>query len=97
MFTSEQVTDEPPSFFGPLDVWHRHENLCFPSGGRVTVTSEAADCPGLFVPVTPWNLHVWTVEGRTGVFAHDLDLIDPGPHPPAALPAAIELRLQDMR
>lgn len=97
MFTSEQVTDEPPSFFGPLDVWHRHENLCFLSGGRVTVTSGAADCPGLFVPVTPWNLHVWTVEGRTGVFAHDPDLIDPGPHPPAALPAAVELRLRDVR
>lgn len=47
--------------------------------------------------MTPWNLHVWTVEGRTGVFAHDLDLTDRGLHPPAALPAAVELRLQDVR
>lgn len=92
MFTSERVTDAPPSYFGPLDVWHRHENLCFLPSGRVSVTPNAAACSGLFVPVTPWNLHVWTVEGSSGVFAHDLDLIDPGPFPGAALPAAAEVR-----
>ncbi len=97
MFTSEHVTDTPPFYFGPLDVWHRHENLCFLPGGRVSVTPNAAACSGLFVAVTPWNLHVWIVEGNSGVFAHDLDLIDPGLFPGAVLPAAAEVRAAGQR
>ncbi|GBD22877.1 hypothetical protein HRbin29_00523 [bacterium HR29] len=91
MFTGERVTETPPSYFGALDVWHRHENLCFLPGGRVSVAPNTAACSGLFVAVTPWNLHVWIVEGSSGVFAHDLDLIDPGPYPGAVLPAAADV------
>lgn len=94
MFSSESVTDEPPSFFGPLDAWHRHENLCF-TIAAVAVKEGAADCTGLFVAVTPWNLHVWTAPVASGVFAHDFEPIDPGPFPGATQPAAIEVLLRN--
>lgn len=91
MYSSEQVTDEPPAFFGALDAWHRHENLCFTATG-VTVTESASACRGgLFVKTTPWNLHVWTAPGATGVFAHDFPPIDPGAYPGATQYAAREL------
>lgn len=89
MFSSEKVTPEPPSFFGPLDVWHRHENLCF-TPNAVSVKENAAECPGIFVKDTPWNLHVWTLADAPGVFAHDLPAISPGAFPGAVLPAAME-------
>ncbi len=93
MFLAEGVTEEPPSYFGPLDAWHYHENLCFVgSGVRTTATRE--QCPGVFTPRTPWQLHVWTFPTRGGVFAHDMPEIDPGTNPGAVLPAAQELRVQ---
>jgi len=94
MFSSESVSDEPPSFFGALDAWHRHENLCF-TIASVAVKASAAECVGLFVPVTPWNLHVWTAPGADGVFAHDFAPISPGPFPGATRPAAVELLLRN--
>lgn len=93
MFSSENVSDTPPSFFGAIDVWHRHENLCFVAGG-VSVQPDAASCRGTFVRTTPWNLHVWTMPGASGVFAHDFPPISPGAYPGAVLPAATELRVQ---
>jgi hypothetical protein len=93
MFLAEGVTAEPPSYFGPLDAWHYHENLCF-VGSAVRVTSSQAECPGLFTARTPWQLHVWTVPTAGGVFAHDMPEIAPGAYPGAVLPAAQELRLQ---
>ncbi|MGE3075918.1 MAG: hypothetical protein AB7N24_08535 [Dehalococcoidia bacterium] len=95
MFIAEKVSDTPPSYFGPLDVWHRHENLCFVAGGRVTVTASAAECRGgLFVKETAYQMHVWVAPGGTGVFAHDFEPITPGAFPGATLPAASELRVQ---
>ncbi|MGE0597921.1 MAG: hypothetical protein AB7J35_12260 [Dehalococcoidia bacterium] len=95
MFLAETVSDAPPSYFGPLDVWHRHENLCFVAGGRVSVTASAAECRGgLFVKQTAYQMHVWVVPGGTGVFAHDFAPISPGAFPGATLPAASELRVQ---
>ncbi|WP_322818546.1 hypothetical protein [Tepidiforma sp.] len=93
MFLAEGVTEEPPSYFGPLDAWHYHENLCF-VGSAVRVTSSQAECPGLFTARTPWQLHVWTVPTTGGVFAHDMPEISPGAYPGAVLPAAQELRAQ---
>lgn len=93
MFLAEGVTEEPPSYFGPLDAWHYHENLCF-VGSAVRFTSSQAECPGLFTARTPWQLHVWTFPTTGGVFAHDMPEISPGAHPGAVLPAAYELRLQ---
>jgi hypothetical protein len=93
MFLAEGVTAEPPSYFGPLDAWHYHENLCF-VGSAVRVTSSQAECPGLFAARTPWQLHVWTVPTAGGVFAHDMPEIAPGAYPGAVLPAAQELRVQ---
>jgi hypothetical protein len=90
MFSSEVATEEPPSFFGALDVWHRHEDLCF-TLGAVSTKPSAADCPGLFVKVTAWNLHVWTMPGGSGIFAHDFEPISPGAFPGATRPAAQEL------
>lgn len=87
MFTSEKVTPDPPSFFGRLDVWHRHENLCF-TPNAVSVKASAAECPGVFTKETPWNLHVWTAPGDAGVFAHDFPPINPGAFPGATRPAA---------
>ncbi len=94
MFSSESVSDQPPSFFGALDAWHRHENLCF-TIASVSVKASAAECAGLFMPVTPWNLHVWTAPGADGVFAHDFAPINPGPFPGATRPAAVELLLRN--
>lgn len=95
MFLAETVSDTPPSHFGPLDVWHRHENLCFVAGGRVSVTASAAECKGgLFVKETAYQMHVWVVPGGTGVFAHDFEPISPGAFPGATIPAASELRAQ---
>ena len=92
MFSSETVTEVPPSFFGPLDVWHRHENLCFTANAGVSVKNSRSECvAGLFVKTTPWNLHVWTAEGASGVFAHDFAPISPGAFPGASRPAAQEL------
>jgi len=93
MFLAEGVTAEPPSYFGPLDAWHYHENLCF-VGSAVRVTSSQGECPGLFTARTPWQLHVWTVPTAGGVFAHDMPEIAPGAYPGAVLPAAQELRVQ---
>jgi hypothetical protein len=90
MFSSEKATPEPPSFFGPLDVWHKHENLCF-TPNAVSVKPSAAECAGIFVKDTPWNLHVWTVADAPGVFAHDLAAISPGTFPGAVRPAAQDL------
>ncbi|MGH2607563.1 MAG: hypothetical protein ACRDHF_00620 [Tepidiformaceae bacterium] len=92
MFSSEVATETPPSFFGPLDVWHRHENLCFTAGAQVSVKANAAACVnGVFVKTTAWNLHVWTAPGAEGVFAHDFAPITPGAFPAATRPAAQEL------
>jgi hypothetical protein len=94
MFLAETVSDSPPSYFGPLDVWHRHENLCFVSGGRVTTAASAGQCPGVFVAKTAYQMHVWVVPGGTGVFAHDYEPISPGAFPGATIAAASELRVQ---
>ena len=95
MFSSEKPSDTPPSFFGALDAWHRHENLCF-TPGAVSIKPDAASCHGgVFVPVTAWNLHVWTAPGATtGVFAHDFPPISPGAFPPAVRTAASELQVR---
>lgn len=94
MFLAEKATDEPPSYFGPLDAWHYHSNLCFKDGRSSTVAS-AAQCPGgAFVARTNWQLHVWTMDGATGAFSHDFAPIQPGPFPGASLLAAQELRVQ---
>jgi hypothetical protein len=53
------VNDTPPQgFAGGSDVWHFHRDLCFVSG-TVTITTSAADCPGVFQKTTNWMLHVW--------------------------------------
>lgn len=91
MFYALPRGDTPPSFFGPLDVWHRHENLCFQAGG-VKVAASQAECPGgLFTKETNWQLHVWILDGGAGVFAHDYAPISPGAFPGATRPAAQDL------
>jgi len=91
MFYALPRGDTAPSFFGPLDVWHRHENLCF-QAGSVKVAASQADCPGgLFTKETNWQLHVWILDGGAGVFAHDYAPISPGPFPGATRPAAQDL------
>ena len=90
MFSSETVTDEPPSVFGALDAWHRHENLCFTARAMVRITASAQACraiPGVFLKTTPWEMHVWTAPGGSGVFSHDFAPINPGEFPPATIPA----------
>lgn len=95
MFLAEAMTEEPPNYFGPLDAWHYHSNLCFTAGAAVRQAESQADCRnGVFVARTPWQLHVWTVPGGNGVFAHDYEPISPGPFPGATQPAALELRAQ---
>jgi hypothetical protein len=95
MFLAETVSDTPPQHFGALDVWHRHENLCFTPGGRVSTKASAAECyGGLFVAKTAYQMHVWVEPGGTGVFAHDYEPISPGAYPGATLPAASEFRVQ---
>lgn len=94
MFLAEQPSEEPPSYFGPLDAWHYHSNLCFKDGRSSTVAS-AAQCPGgAFVARTNWQLHVWTTDGASGAFSHDFAPITPGPFPGASQLAALELRAQ---
>lgn len=94
MFMAETVSDTPPSYFGALDVWHRHENLCFLPNAQVkTVTSGAQCVGGAFQATGAYQMHVW-VEPGGGVFAHDYAPISPGAFPPAVAPAASELRVQ---
>jgi hypothetical protein len=95
MFMQEGVSDTPPSYFGALDVWHRHENLCYLPGARVKTAASAADCiGGTFQARGAYQMHVWVAPGGTGIFAHDYAPITPGAFPPATLPAASELRVQ---
>jgi hypothetical protein len=95
MFLAETVSETPPSHFGALDVWHRHENLCFTAGATVRTTANAAECRGgLFVPKTAYQMHVWVEPGGTGVFAHDYAPIAPGAFPGATRPAVEDLRVQ---
>lgn len=95
MFMAEKMTDEPPSYFGPLDAWHYHSNLCFTAGAGVRTVAGQSECRnGLFVARTAWQLHVWTVPGGNGVFAHDYAPISPGAFPGATQPAAAELLVQ---
>ncbi len=91
MFSSETTTETAPSYFGSLDSWHYHENLCFQAGAITTAVESEAKCRGVFTPRTAWELHVWTVPGATGPFSHDLATIQPGPFPPATRPAALDL------
>lgn len=95
MFLAEAQGDTPPQYFGSLDAWHRHENLCFTAGARVSTTASAGDCrSGVFVAKTAYQLHVWVLPGGTGVFAHDYAPIAPGGFPGGTIPAASELRVQ---
>lgn len=95
MFLAETQSETPPSYFGPLDVWHRHENLCFLAGSQVRTATGASDCRnGLFVKATAYQMHVWTVPSATGVFSHDLQSISPGPSAGATRPASEEFRVQ---
>ncbi len=95
MFLAENATEEPPSYFGGLDAWHFHENLCFTAGAAVRVTASAAECKnGVFVKRTNWQMHVWTTGDETGIFAHDYPPISPGAYPGATRPAAEEVRVQ---
>ena len=95
MFLAETQSDTPPSYFGPLDVWHRHENLCFLAGSQVRTATGASDCKnGLFVKSTAYQMHVWVVPSGNGVFAHDLDSISPGAAAAATKPAAEDFRVQ---
>jgi hypothetical protein len=90
MFTEEKVNETPPSFFGPLDAWHRHENLCFTAGAGVSAKPNKEACSGgVFTAVTAWQMHVWTAPGATtGAFAHDFPPISPGRFPGATRTAA---------
>jgi hypothetical protein len=91
MFYDEKAGDTPPSFFGPLDAWHLHEDLCF-TGPSVRIVTSAADCKGgNFVAKTAWQLHVWTAPGSVGVFSHDFAPISPGAFPGATKPAIQDL------
>jgi hypothetical protein len=95
MMLAESVEDNPPSYFGALDSWHYHSNLCFVAGAAVKVTASAADCKnGLFVPRTPWQMHVWLTGQDDAVFAHDYKPISPGAFPGATRPAAEDFRVQ---
>ncbi|NJD64622.1 MAG: hypothetical protein FIB00_05160 [Chloroflexi bacterium] len=95
MFLAEQMTEEPPSYFGPLDSWHYHSNLCFTAGAGVRAVGSRGDClNGVFVARTAWQLHVWTAPGGNGIFAHDYAPISPGAFPGASKPAAAELLVQ---
>ncbi len=95
MFLAETNSDVPPKYFGALDVWHRHENLCFTAGGNVATTTRAECRNGLFVAKTAFQLHVWVEPGSTGgVFAHDYAPISPGAFPGATAPAASEILVQ---
>ena len=88
MFQTESITETPPSAFGGLDVWHYHEDLCFEAGRGVRIAKEAECLGGTFVARTPWELHVWTQPGASGLFAHDYAPISPGGFPPATRTAA---------
>lgn len=82
MFYGGLGSGPAPSYFGPLDAWHLHEQLCFVASGVTSVGSQA-ECRGVFVRQTNWQLHVWTVEDAEGVFAHDYKKIAPGAFPGA--------------
>lgn len=90
MFSSETTTPDPPSHFGPLDAWHYHENLCFTANAVSVRDSQAACRGGIFIRRTAWMLHVWTMPGSEGAFAHDFAPINPGTFPPALRSAAAE-------
>ncbi|MBK6320448.1 MAG: hypothetical protein IPF51_17115 [Dehalococcoidia bacterium] len=95
MFMAESAGETPPSYFGAVDVWHRHENLCFTAGAQVRTTASAAECRGgVFVKATAYQMHVWVEPGGTGVFAHDYAPISPGAFAGATQLAASELRAQ---
>jgi len=95
MFLAEKVGDTPPSYFGGLDVWHNHTNLCFTAGAAVRTTANAAECRGgVFVAQTAWQMHVWVRDDAPGIFAHDYAPIAPGAFPGASQPAAQDLRVQ---
>ena len=88
MFYGGPGAEPAPNYFGALDAWHLHENLCFVGSG-VRVTTSQEECKGgLFVKKTNWQLHVWTVADADGVFAHDYSKIAPGAFPGATKPAA---------
>jgi hypothetical protein len=95
MMLAENVSSTPPSYFGALDAWHFHENLCFTAGSQVSVTASQAECKnGLFVKQTAYQMHVWLTGEESGIFAHDYAPISPGAFPPATKPAAEEFRVQ---
>ena len=72
MYSLEDPNAAPPDVGGQLTPWHRHDDLCFTSGGEVV--GAAPSCPpGSATYFTPWMLHVWLVPNRYGRFAADLD------------------------
>lgn len=88
MFYGGPGAEPAPNYFGALDAWHLHENLCFGANGVRTAANQAQCQGGLFVRKTNWQLHVWTVDDADGVFAHDYTKIAPGAFPAATKPAA---------
>ena len=91
MFYGTPGAQTAPNYFGALDAWHLHENLCFVASGVRVAADQAACAGGLFVRKTNWQLHVWTVGDADSVFAHDYSKIAPGAFPGATKPAAQEV------
>ena len=76
MLPKQPGVDTPPDTpFGGLAHWHYHTDLCF-GPGSVSIAASAAECAGLYVPETPWLLHVWVwKDSPEGVFDHANSLL----------------------
>jgi plastocyanin len=66
-------TDHPEGFAGPIDNWHVHYHQCIGTQAAASMSKE--ECVkrgGLYLPVSPWMLHVYAVpefDNPLGVFA----------------------------
>ena len=76
MLPKQPGVDTPPDTpLGGLAHWHYHTDLCF-GPGSVSIAASAAECAGLYVPETPWLLHVWVwKDSPEGVFDHANSLL----------------------
>ncbi len=78
MLPKQPGVDIPPDTpFGGLAHWHYHTDLCFRPGAQVSIAKSAGECGGgLYVPETPWLLHVWVwKDSPEGVFNHANSLL----------------------
>ncbi len=80
MFLMQGPGEQGPAIGGEMTRWHLHPAYCWaPSGFPVSPSAQEGEpCPpGQALMDTPEMIHVWIVPNEKGVFAEDMDLVNP--------------------